>query len=136
MDTSYNCVICLKELNMDDGVLTPCKHRYHSDCFFKWIYKKKTCPLCRKDLIAPSEDEGMLHELRQQIDWESSIYTTLRNNTTVLERSIVEKRHFLKNLEDEVMLKRRQLHMIQEKYREFMHISQRRRQRWRHRLLF
>ena len=42
MDTSYNCVICLKDLNMNDGVLTPCGHRYHSDCFFKWIYKKKT----------------------------------------------------------------------------------------------
>ena len=77
MDASYNCVICLKDLNMDHGVLTPCGHRYHSDCFFKWIYKKKTCPLCRKDLIAPSEDQNMLDELRRQIDWESSIYTTL-----------------------------------------------------------
>jgi hypothetical protein len=129
MDTSYNCVICLKELNMNDGVLTPCRHRYHSDCFFRWIYKNKTCPLCRKDLIAPSEDENMLDEVRRQIDWESSIYATLRNNTTVLERSIVEKRQFLKKLEEEVMLKRRQLRTIQEKYREFMQTSQRRRRR-------
>ena len=129
MDTSYNCVICLKDLNMNDGVLTPCGHRYHSDCFFKWIYKKKTCPLCRKDLIAPSEDEDMLDEVRRQIDWETSIYATLRNNTTVLERSIVEKRQFLKKLEEEVMLKRRQLRTIQEKYREFMQTSQRRRRR-------
>ena len=129
MDTSYNCVICLKDLNMNDGVLTPCGHRYHSDCFFKWIYKKKTCPLCRKDLIAPSEDEDMLDEVRRQIDWESSIYATLRNNTTILERSIVEKRQFLKKLEEEVMLKRRQLGTIQEKYREFMQTSQRRRRR-------
>ena len=129
MDASYNCVICLKDLNMNDGVLTPCGHRYHSDCFFKWIYKKKTCPLCRKDLIAPSEDQNMLDELRRQIDWESSIYTTLRNNTTVLERNIVAKRQFLKKLEEEVMLKRRQLRTIQEKYREFMQTSQRRRRR-------
>ena len=129
MDTSYNCVICLKELNMNDGDLTPCRHRYHSDCFFRWIYKNKTCPLCRKDLIAPSEDENMLDEVRRQIDWESSIYATLRNNTTVLERSIVEKRQFLKKLEEEVMLKRRQLRTIQEKYREFMQTSQRRRRR-------
>ena len=129
MDTSYNCVICLKDLNMNDGVLTPCGHRYHSDCFFKWIYKKKTCPLCRKELIAPSEDEDMLDEVRRQIDWESSIYATLRNNTTILERNIVEKRQFLKKLEEEVMLKRRQLRTIQEKYREFMQTSQRRRQR-------
>ena len=82
MDNSFNCVICLKELNIKDGVLTPCKHRYHSECFFKWIYKKRTCPLCRTELIAPSEDEEFLDELRRQIDWESSIYSTLRNNTT------------------------------------------------------
>ena len=96
MDNSFNCVICLKELNIKDGVLTPCKHRYHSECFFKWIYKKRTCPLCRTELIAPSEDEEFLDELRRQIDWESSIYSTLRNNTTILERRIVEKRQFLK----------------------------------------
>ena len=41
MDNSYNCVICLKDLDMDNGVLTPCNHRYHSECFFKWILKKK-----------------------------------------------------------------------------------------------
>ena len=91
--------------------------------------KDTTCPLCRKDLIAPSEDENMLDEVRRQIDWESSIYATLRNNTTILERNIVEKRQFLKKLEEEVMLKRRQLRTIQEKYREFMQTSQRRRRR-------
>ena len=78
----------------------------------------------------------MLHELRQQINWESSIYTTLRNNTTALERNIVEKRQFLKKLEEEVMLKRRQSKIIQEKYSEFMRMTQRKRQRWRHRMLY
>ncbi len=87
-------------------------------------------------LLAPSEDEAMLDEIRRQIDWESSIYTTLRNNTTVLERNVIEKRQFLKKLEEEVMLKQRQLKIIQEKYIEFMRVSKRRRQRWRHRLLF
>ena len=69
MDSSFNCVICLKNLNMNDGVLTPCGHRYHSECFFKWIYKKKTCPLCREVLISPTEDEEFLHEV-----YEKTIY--------------------------------------------------------------
>jgi len=135
MDTSYNCVICLKKLDMEEGVLTPCGHRYHSECFFKWIYKKKTCPLCRKDLIAPSEDQAMLDELRRQIEWESSIYSTLRNNTSSLERNIVVKTQFLKKLEEEVTLKRRQLQTIQEKYREFIVNSQRKNRRRRGLLL-
>jgi len=87
MDNSYNCVICLKDLDMDNGVLTPCNHRYHSECFFKWIFKKRTCPLCRKELIAQPdiEERASLYELRRQIDWESSLYNTLRNNVDTLD---------------------------------------------------
>ena len=129
MDNSFNCVICLKELDIKDGVLTPCGHRYHSECFFKWIYKKRTCPLCRTELIAPSEDEDFLDELRRQIDWESSFYSTLRNNTTILERRIVEKRQFLKKLQEEVMLKEQQLKNITERYRNFIKNKPRNRRR-------
>ena len=131
MDSSFNCVICLKNLNMNDGVLTPCGHRYHSECFFKWIYKKKTCPLCREVLISPTEDEEFLHEIRRQIEWESSIYSTLRNNTSSLERNIVVKTKFLKNLEEEVMLKKQQLKKITNQYKDFIQksaVKRRRRQ--------
>ncbi len=131
MDSSFNCVICLKNLNMNDGVKTPCGHRYHSECFFKWIYKKKTCPLCREVLISPTEDEEFLHEIRRQIEWESSIYSTLRNNTTSLERNIVVKTQFLKKLEDEVMLKKQQLKKITNQYKDFIQksaVKRRRRQ--------
>ncbi len=120
MDSSFNCVICLKNLNMNDGGLTPCGHRYHSECFFKWIYKKKSCPLCREVLISPTEDEEFLHEIRRQIEWESSIYSTLRNNTTSLERNIVVKTQFLKKLEEEVMLKKQQLKKITNQYKDFI----------------
>ena len=91
--------------------------------------------MCRKDLIAPSEDQDMLDELRRQIEWESSIYSTLRNNTSSLERNIVIKTQFLKKLEEEVTLKRRQLQTIQEKYRDFIVNSQRKNRRRRGLLL-
>ena len=136
MDNSFNCVICLKQLDMNDGVKTPCGHRYHSECFFKWIYKKRTCPLCRKELISPTEDEEFLDEIRRQIDWENSIYSTLRNNTTILERNIDEKIHYLKKIEEEVMLKEQQLKKIINNYREFMKHTQQRRRRRRQGLLF
>ena len=129
MDSSFNCVICLKNLDMNDGVLTPCGHRYHSECFFKWIYKKKTCPLCREVLISPTEDEEFLHEIRRQIEWESSIYSTLRNNTSSLERNIVVKTKFLKNLEEEVMLKNQQLKKITNQYKDFIQKTVKKRRR-------
>ena len=129
MDNSFNCVICLKNLNMNDGVLTPCGHRYHSECFFKWIYKKKTCPLCREVLISPSEDEEFLHEIRRQIEWESSIYSTLRHNTDNLENVIIEKKQYLKKLEQEVMLKNQQLKKITNQYKDFIQKTVKKRRR-------
>ena len=129
MDSSFNCVICLKNLNMNDGVLTPCGHRYHSECFFKWIYKKKTCPLCREVLISPTEDEEFLHEIRRQIEWESSIYSTLRHNTNNLENVIIEKKQYLKKLEQEVMLKNQQLKKITNQYKDFIQKTVKKRRR-------
>jgi len=139
MDNSYNCVICLKDLDMDNGVLTPCNHRYHSECFFKWIFKKRTCPLCRKELIAQPdiEERASLYELRRQIDWESSLYNTLRNNVDTLDNHILTKKKELENLNSQVHSKQNQLVTIIERYKGFMQSMQRNhRNRRRRGLLF
>ena len=131
MDNSYNCVICLKDLDMDNGVLTPCNHRYHSECFFKWIFKKRTCPLCRKELIAQPdiEERASLYELRRQIDWESSLYNTLRNNVDTLDNHILTKKKELENLNSQVHARQNQLVTIIDRYKQFMQRNQRRRRR-------
>jgi len=131
MDNSYNCVICLKDLDMDDGVLTPCNHRYHSECFFKWIFKKRTCPLCRKELIAQPdiEERASLYELRRQIDWESSLYNTLRNNVDTLDNHILTKKKELENLNSQVHARQNQLVTIIDRYKQFTQRNQRRRRR-------
>ncbi|RZD42250.1 MAG: hypothetical protein CXT73_03520 [Methanobacteriota archaeon] len=139
MDNSYNCVICLKDLDMDNGVLTPCNHRYHSECFFKWIFKKRTCPLCRKELIAQPdiEERASLYELRRQIDWESSLYNTLRNNVDTLDNHILTKKKELENLNSQVHSRQNQLVTIIERYKGFMQSMQRNhRNRRRRGLLF
>ena len=139
MDNSYNCVICLKDLDMDNGVLTPCNHRYHSECFFKWIFKKRTCPLCRKELIAQPdiEERASLYELRRQIDWESSLYNTLRNNVDTLESYILTKKKELQELNSIIHSRENQLVTIIERYKGFMQSMQRNhRNRRRRGLLF
>ena len=138
MDNSYNCVICLKDLDMNNGVLTPCNHRYHSECFFRWILKKRTCPLCRKELIAQPdiEERASLYELRRQIDWESSLYNTLRNNVDTLEKHILTKKKELENLNLQVHSRQNQLVTIIDRYKQFMQISRRNQRRRRRGLLF
>jgi len=120
---------------MDNGVLTPCNHRYHSECFFKWILKKRTCPLCRKELIAQPyiEERTALYELRRQIDWESTLYNTLRNNTDTLERHLLIKKKELENLNLQVHSRQTQLVTIIDRYKQFVQKTQR---RYRRGLLF
>lgn len=52
-----NCTICLQKIDASRNVCTPCNHFFCSGCFFKWIYSSKTCPICRKTLIAEANTE-------------------------------------------------------------------------------
>jgi hypothetical protein len=128
MDNSYNCVICLKDLDMDNGVLTPCNHRYHSECFFKWIFRKRTCPLCRKELIVQpdAEERVSLYEIRRQIDWETTLYNTLRNNADTLENHILTRKKELQELNTHIDTKKHQLNTIIDRYKQFIQRNQRR----------
>jgi hypothetical protein len=128
MDNSYNCVICLKDLDMNEGVLTPCNHRYHSECFFKWIFRKRTCPLCRKELIVQpdAEERVSLYEIRRQIDWETTLYNTLRNNADTLENHILTRKKELQELNTHIDTKKHQLNTIIDRYKQFIQRNQRR----------
>ena len=42
------CSICLTDITLNEKKLS-CKHKYHDICINKWLEKKSTCPICRKD---------------------------------------------------------------------------------------
>ncbi|KAG6422334.1 hypothetical protein SASPL_118902 [Salvia splendens] len=46
------CSICLEDFDIssDAASVTPCKHYFHKDCLAPWLRKKKTCPMCRREL--------------------------------------------------------------------------------------
>jgi len=45
------CSICLEKFNINEKVFkTPCNHLFHATCITEWLYKNKTCPICRNDL--------------------------------------------------------------------------------------
>ena len=48
-ETENQCAVCYDELTIENAVVTPCKHKFCSDCFFKWLKESNTCPLCRKN---------------------------------------------------------------------------------------
>lgn len=48
----HECVICIEPLKEEDGniKLLPCLHVFHEDCYQKWWWKSRFCPLCRSPL--------------------------------------------------------------------------------------
>ncbi|XP_031254934.1 probable E3 ubiquitin-protein ligase RHY1A [Pistacia vera] len=46
-----DCVICIDPLKEEDGnvnyKLLPCGHYFHKECYYKWWWKSRFCPMCR-----------------------------------------------------------------------------------------
>ena len=42
------CGICWSKVG-SKRVITPCKHLYCTDCFFKWMKENRNCPACREN---------------------------------------------------------------------------------------
>ena len=119
-----NCAICLKEIDINKAVLTPCDHRYCSGCFFKWIYLKKTCPLCRRILIAEANTEekeeldyllelsqeeiSYINRLREKIEEKQDKIQELNSELELLEQIKTER----KNEIDKLGAKRQELNRV------------------------
>ena len=73
-----DCSICYKPCNALNIVNTPCNHIYCTDCFYRWIRVRPTCPMCRRNFTsfsAMSNDE---------------INNDIRNITQIYRRNIIE----------------------------------------------
>ena len=42
------CAVCLEKISEGMRVATtPCSHTFHSNCLFRWLPRRSSCPLCR-----------------------------------------------------------------------------------------
>lgn len=54
------CTVCLEEMKLGGSALElVCHHVFHRDCIEPWLRKQASCPLCRRDLVRPDDDEEM-----------------------------------------------------------------------------
>jgi hypothetical protein len=53
-DNEIMCSICLSAIDdnprLEDIMVTPCDHVYHSECLLPWLEQKSQCPICRAAL--------------------------------------------------------------------------------------
>ena len=53
--SSWNCCFCISDaVRRESWIEVICSHRFHAYCFYAWISKNTTCPLCRADLTYKS----------------------------------------------------------------------------------
>ncbi|XP_078355742.1 RING finger protein 215-like [Oculina patagonica] len=46
------CAVCLDEFHSNQLVRTlPCDHEFHYECVDRWLLAKRTCPLCKGNII-------------------------------------------------------------------------------------
>ena len=47
---TQQCMICLGEENLLEGVMTFCNHQFHAECLRQWTARHNSCPMCRSPL--------------------------------------------------------------------------------------
>lgn len=57
-----DCTICLEKLNEQTIIKLSCLHKYHKNCYHKWINIKDNCPLCRTNECV-IEEQIMMNDI-------------------------------------------------------------------------
>ncbi len=51
-DFADSCAICIESYRVADVVrILPCGHRFHRSCIDQWLLEKRTCPMCKMDIL-------------------------------------------------------------------------------------
>jgi len=46
------CAVCIENYRVEDIVrILPCKHQFHKSCIDQWLLEKRTCPMCKMDIL-------------------------------------------------------------------------------------
>jgi hypothetical protein len=87
------CVICLEEINTEDGCLLPCAHTFHSKCLWPWLIMNKSCPTCRNTNIGcqhcDSNSTDVIVESKSLAEYDTIIRNTMLHKKDVIETVMI-----------------------------------------------
>lgn len=65
------CAVCIENYRVEDIVrILPCKHQFHKSCIDQWLLEKRTCPMCKMDIL---KHYGLVTEKKKtKVDAETS----------------------------------------------------------------
>ena len=68
-DFSETCAVCIETYRVADVVrILPCKHQFHKSCIDQWLLEKRTCPMCKMDILkhyGMGDDSSSSHSDRE-----------------------------------------------------------------------
>eukprot|EP00096_Caligus_rogercresseyi_P001086 TRINITY_DN11697_c0_g1_i1.p1 TRINITY_DN11697_c0_g1~~TRINITY_DN11697_c0_g1_i1.p1 ORF type:complete len:365 (+),score=76.38 TRINITY_DN11697_c0_g1_i1:264-1358(+) len=74
-DEQETCAVCIETFKAADVVrILPCRHRFHKTCIDTWLLQKRTCPMCKMDIL---KYYGFLGEEGDDINIDSREETVL-----------------------------------------------------------
>lgn len=48
----HSFLVCLDVYKMGEAMrILPCNHRFHKACIDQWLLDKRTCPMCKMDIL-------------------------------------------------------------------------------------
>jgi len=51
-DVHETCAVCIDLFKVGDVVRNlPCRHQFHKSCIDQWLLEKRTCPMCKMDIL-------------------------------------------------------------------------------------
>jgi hypothetical protein len=53
IDWDTVCSICMRAIEQEEAMTTPCGHSFHAECLGRWMQQEMICPLCRDVLPEP-----------------------------------------------------------------------------------
>ena len=86
------CSICLTDITLDKKELS-CNHMYHKKCIDKWLERKSTCPVCRKEV--GSEEPVVDFELptRRRTRVRDELFTTFEGRSSYYRLQLERERY-------------------------------------------
>ena len=69
----FSVSVCIENYRIGETVrILPCNHRFHKNCIDQWLLARRTCPMCKMDilkhygLICPQHEDEPIMEDREE----------------------------------------------------------------------